>query len=24
VMIDEDYIGGATQGAVRRYLKKFQ
>jgi NADH-quinone oxidoreductase subunit E len=24
VMIDEDYIGGATQGSVRKYLKKFQ
>lgn len=24
VMIDEDYIGEATQGSVRKYLKKFQ
>jgi NADH-quinone oxidoreductase subunit E len=24
VMVDDDYLGGATQNTVRRYLKKFE
>jgi NADH-quinone oxidoreductase subunit E len=24
VMVDDDYLGGTTQNAVRRYLKKFE